>query len=82
VDESLTLADRTFVCRNPNRRACGLVLDRDLNAARNLEQVAGSSPDTENACGGGSAGGGQGSVVKLPSVKQEPDTKRGWSTFG
>ncbi|MGH2508162.1 MAG: RNA-guided endonuclease InsQ/TnpB family protein, partial [Ktedonobacteraceae bacterium] len=31
VNEELTLADRTFVCQ-----ACGLVLDRDVNAARNL----------------------------------------------
>ena len=29
----LTLADRTYHCLNP---ACGLVLDRDLNAARNI----------------------------------------------
>jgi putative transposase len=31
VDEQLTLADRLFVCQE-----CGLVIDRDLNAARNL----------------------------------------------
>jgi len=31
----LTLADRVFVCRE-----CGLVLDRDMNAARNLAFVA------------------------------------------
>lgn len=35
VNEELTLADRTFVCK-----ACGLVLDRDVNAARNLAQAA------------------------------------------
>jgi putative transposase len=38
VDEALTLADRTFHCRNP-RVACGLVLDRDLNAALNLRKL-------------------------------------------
>ena len=37
VDADLTLADRTFHCEQ-----CGLVLDRDLNAAINLEQLAGS----------------------------------------
>lgn len=31
-NKDLTLADRTFVCKE-----CGLVLDRDLNAAKNLE---------------------------------------------
>ena len=82
VDESLTLADRTFVCRTPDRPGCGLVVDRDLNAAKNLEHLADSSADRQNACGGGSAGGGQGPAVKLPSVKQEPDTKRGSSTCG
>jgi len=37
LDEDLILADRTFHCER-----CGLVLDRDLNAAINLEQLAGS----------------------------------------
>lgn len=69
VDETLTLSDRTFRCQR-----CGLVMDRDLNAAKNLEKLAGSSPDTQNACGGGSAGGGLRPAVKLPSAKQEPDT--------
>jgi putative transposase len=35
ADETLTLSDRTFVCRTPHRPECGLVLDRDLNAAIN-----------------------------------------------
>jgi putative transposase len=69
VDETLTLADRTFHCPS-----CGLVMDRDLNAAKNLEKLAGSSPDSLNACGGGSAGLGRQAPVKLPSMKQEPDT--------
>ncbi len=34
VDEELALRDRTFHCRN-SQVACGLVLDRDLNAAIN-----------------------------------------------
>ena len=44
VDEQLTLADRTFRCRNAPG-VCGLVLDRDLNAAINLAKLAGSSSD-------------------------------------
>jgi len=35
VDENLTLADRVFHCK-----ACGLILDRDLNASRNILQEA------------------------------------------
>jgi transposase len=47
-DEKLTLAERTFVCRNPERPDCGLVMDRDLNAAINLSKLAGSSPDSQD----------------------------------
>jgi putative transposase len=57
-DETLELADRVFRCRNP-QVACGLMLDRDLNAAinlANLAQLAGSSSESRNACGEGSAG--------------------------
>jgi putative transposase len=50
VKEKLPLWERTFRCG-----ACGLVLDRDENAARNLAvlaaAVAGSGPETENARG-------------------------------
>lgn len=35
VDESQALADRTFICQE-----CGIVLDRDLNAALNLAALA------------------------------------------
>jgi putative transposase len=69
VDEQLTLADRTF-----HSQACGLVLDRDLNAAINLVHLAGSSPDSQNACGEGSAGASRETGAKLPSLKQEPNT--------
>jgi putative transposase len=69
VDECLTLADRTFCCQ-----ACGLVMDRDLNAAKNLMKLAESSPDSLNACGEDSAGVGLWADVQLPSEKQEPDT--------
>jgi IS605 OrfB family transposase len=50
VKAKLTLAERTFTCE-----ACGLVLDRDLNAARNLaklvQSVAQSGWETPNARG-------------------------------
>jgi IS605 OrfB family transposase len=81
VDEQVTLADRTFHCQNP-WVACGLVLDRDGNAAINLSKLAGSSSDRQNACGEGSAGLDGSIQVQLPSRKQQPDTKHGLSTFG
>jgi IS605 OrfB family transposase len=71
VDEDLTLADRVFRCENPG---CGLVMDRDLNAAINLSKLAGSSSESRNACGEDSAGLGREAQVKLSSAKQEPDT--------
>jgi putative transposase len=50
VKAKLTLAERTFTCE-----ACGLVVDRDLNAARNLaklvQSVAQSGWETRNARG-------------------------------
>jgi putative transposase len=70
VTQALPLGARVFICER-----CGLVLDRDLNAARNLawlaQRVAGSSPETINACGGGSAGAVGDDGVELPPVKQE-----------
>jgi putative transposase len=52
-DETLELKDRIFHCQNPQRPDCGLVLDRDLNAAINLSKLAGSSSERQNACGEG-----------------------------
>jgi putative transposase len=51
VKTKLRLSERTYVCTT-----CGLVLDRDENAARNLASlvkrvVAGSGPETENGRG-------------------------------
>ena len=45
VKAKLSLSERVFSCD-----ACGLSLDRDLNAAVNI-QVAGSAPETLNARG-------------------------------
>jgi len=47
VKAKLSLSERTFNCD-----ACGLSIDRDLNAAINI-RVAGSAPETLNARGGG-----------------------------
>ena len=44
---SLTLAERQFVCE-----ACGILIDRDENAARNLLGLAASGAESGNACGG------------------------------
>ena len=46
VKAKLSLSERTFNCD-----ACGLSLDRDLNASINI-RVAGSAPETLNARGG------------------------------
>jgi transposase len=47
VKPKLSPATRTFTCER-----CGLVIDRDLNAALNLKQyVAGSGPQTRNGRG-------------------------------
>jgi putative transposase len=70
IDDDLSLADRTF-----RRQSCGLVLDRDLNAAINLSKLAGSSPESQNACGEESSGVGLATQVNLSPLKQEPDTR-------
>ncbi|MBC6468788.1 IS607 family element RNA-guided endonuclease TnpB [Actinomadura alba] len=62
---SLSLAERTFRCDG-----CGLVLDRDVNAARNLLNLAASGAERINACGGDVR---PGSAGRSP-VKQEPGT--------
>ena len=66
VKAKLALSERTYVCTQ-----CGLVLERDVNAARNLAKlgeamVAGSGPEAINGRGG------QG-VSALP-VKRQPGT--------
>ncbi len=46
VKAEMPLSERVYRCA-----VCGLEMDRDLNAARNLARVAASSAETENACG-------------------------------
>ena len=73
VATELDLSQRIYRCAS-----CGLEIDRDLNAARNLQGLAASSAAT--ACGGTRSGApatrsrvGPGRVKRVPS-KQEPDS--------
>ena len=65
VKAKLALSERTYACT-----ACGLVMDRDVNAARNLLKLAASGAESQNACGGTVRPGLAGHVL----VKQEPGT--------
>jgi hypothetical protein len=72
VKTKLDLSVRTYICTE-----CGLVLDRDLNAARNLAvlgevMIAGSGPETVNGRGGVG-------VLPLP-VKRQPGTAQAGNT--
>ena len=68
---TLPLSERSYDCE-----PCGLVLDRDLNAARNLaalavkHDVAGSGPETENGGGADRKTRASGQVA----VKPQPRT--------
>lgn len=66
VKAKLSLSERTYRCDS-----CGLVLDRDLNAAINI-CVAGSAPETLNAHGETVRRGGQTGRATRVSVKCEP----------
>jgi putative transposase len=46
VKATLSLAERTYICSE-----CDFEIDRDLNAAQNLEQLATRSSRGSNACG-------------------------------
>jgi putative transposase len=61
----MTLADRDWVCD-----VCGMVHDRDENAAINLKNMAVSS--TVTACGAGRSGPDRQVRTKRHAVKQEP----------
>jgi putative transposase len=65
VKAKLTLSERTYVCT-----ACGLVIDRDVNAARNLLALAASGAERINACGGTA----RPRPARHVPVKQEPGT--------
>jgi putative transposase len=70
-DADFEVADRMFRCQNAD---CSQSVDRALNAALNVSKLAGSSSESENACGGESVGWGREALVKLTAVKQEPNT--------
>jgi putative transposase len=86
VKTKLHLSERTYVCTT-----CGLVLDRDENAARNLASlvkrvVAGSGPETQNGRGAdrktrpGRAGGCEASTPHQAAparVRQGPSPSNG-----
>ena len=76
VKAKLFLAERTYRCDG-----CGLVMDRDLNAAINI-MVAGSAPETINAHRGTVSRGGQpGRATQVP-VKCEPSKRSGAVRLG
>lgn len=70
-NEELKLSDRSWTCL-----VCCKVHDRDVNAAKNLENYArtASSAGSE-ARGEGRSGRGRKAAVKLPPVKREPNVK-------
>jgi putative transposase len=65
VKAKLTLQDRVFTCDG-----CGLVMDRDENAARNLLMLAVSGTESLNACGGTVTP----RAARQDPLKQEPGT--------
>jgi len=70
VKAKLALSERTYACA-----ACGLVLDRDHNAARNLAALAavmaaGSGPETRNGRGADRKTG----PARQVAVKRQPGT--------
>ena len=70
VKAAMPLSERVFRCE-----ACGSAMDRDVNAARNLAALAGSSPERQNACGAEGAGQENG-LVKPTAAKQESPSRK------
>ena len=68
VKAKLSLTERVYRCEH-----CGLVIDRDLNAAINI-QVAGSAPETVNAHGGTVRRSDPSGRATLDPVKCEPSS--------
>lgn len=71
VKAKLSLAERVYKCDG-----CGLVMDRDLNAAVNI-LVAGSAPETVNAHRETVKRGSRSGCATLDSVKCEPSRRSG-----
>jgi putative transposase len=72
VKAKLTLKDRIYECD-----ACGLVMDRDVNAARNLLNLAGSGPREAKRLPSGDKTRPRAGHAAL---KQEPGTPHGGKT--
>src|SRR6266851_5596335 len=90
VKEEMDLSERIYMCENP---ACGLVIDRDVNAALNLAALArpvNQPGPYREFLGKGETHVERGALadllqegsVKLPSAKQEPDTNYGQAIVG
>jgi putative transposase len=76
VKAKLLLSERSYLCAS-----CGIVLDRDLNAALNLAEygnrlVAGSGPETLNGRGADRKTG----LARQVAVKRQPGTARAGKT--
>ena len=69
IKSNLPLSNRHFSCEH-----CGLEIDRDLNASLNLESVAASWAETQNACL--ETGGCRPITGQCPSMMQEPNTTK------
>ena len=76
VKAKLSLSERVYRCDG-----CGLVMDRDLNAAINIK-VAGSAPETINAHGETVKRGNRSGCATLDSVKCEPSKRPGAARLG
>ena len=66
VKAKLSLSERTYTCER-----CGLVMDRDINAARNLLSLAASGAESLNARGAAVRPGPAGHAA----MKREPGTR-------
>lgn len=79
IKETFKLSDRIFRCEK-----CGLVIDRDENAAINLEHLATGSSPGSYACGDTSGGGIpiKRESTSYVSLKQEADAKFSSGIFG
>ena len=79
IKEKLKLSDRIFRCEK-----CGLVIDRDVNAAMNLKYLATGSSPGSYACRDTSGGGIpiKRESTSHVSLKQEADAKFSSGIFG
>jgi len=72
VKDAMPLEDRTFRCEG-----CGLAEDRDLNAARNLEQWPGVARTLETPVEGGVQSAALTPLIQPPSEAGTTSLERG-----